>query len=162
MVPCWYECLCPTAINHYCSRLIREFIGMTGDAAAAEAALEAPKSDPKHENDKKCPNPQKKCSECGGKDGPICTSGSEANCACEPSKCPTGEKQPKCADPKCKGNDDDKCTVENKDCECKPDEKDECPKDEDILTCEECGGKKGEPEGPYGLFKCKGVSGNSI
>ena len=122
-------------------------IGLLGDAEAAESALESPDSDPEHEDDSKCPKPKGKCSDCGGKDEMICTTGPDANCACEEGPS-CGDKKLDCSDDKCKGGDDDKCTTDdNKGCECNPDEK--CP-NANYLPCTECGGA-----GDDG--KCKGV-----
>lgn len=92
-------------------------IGFTGEAAVAESALEAPTNAEDHPDDKRCPDPESKCSDCLALNG-MCTTGEAAGCSCEEESCPTGDKQPKCSDPKCEGNDDKKCTNENKGCEC--------------------------------------------
>lgn len=72
-----------------------------GDTAAAETILEPP-SPPEdgHEDDPKCPNPESKCSDCTGV-GSMCTTGSNAGCACKDKACPTTNS--KCSD--CNGKD---------------------------------------------------------
>ena len=76
-----------------------------------------------------------------------CTSGKDTDCDC---KCPTGDKQPKCEDSQCKGNDDNICTV-GSDCPCTP--KPKCPEEEsETLDCSECGGGDGGDD-----QKCLGV-----
>ncbi|MCJ1280191.1 hypothetical protein MMC21_008018 [Puttea exsequens] len=123
--------------------------GLIGDVTAAEAALEAPDTDPDHPDDSKCPDPKDKCSDCGGGDGQICTTGPSANCACDTQTCPTGDQEPQCSDPQCKGEDDNKCTVDQKGCACTP--KEECLTGLDTPVCDQCGGA--DQNG-----KCKGVS----
>ena len=115
----------------------------------AESALEAPKEAETHEDDKKCPNPESKCSDCHAVGG-MCTTGDGAGCGCQDDdKCPTGDQQPKCSDQNCQGNKENKCTKDHKDCECKKDEKEECPDGEDTPFCNDCGG--------IDAGKCKGV-----
>ncbi|KAL9107869.1 MAG: hypothetical protein Q9227_007287 [Pyrenula ochraceoflavens] len=96
-----------------------------GDAALAESILEAPEDADGHEDDSKCPE-KEKCSDCGGH-GNMCTTGSNAGCACDQDECP--DPKPSCSDDKCKGNDENVCTNENAGCPCDstcPDEKPQC------------------------------------
>ena len=59
---------------------------------------------------KQCPTvPEKKCSECGGKNH-WCQEGPEAGCMCN-EDCPTGDERPSCFADDCKGEDQKKCTV---------------------------------------------------
>ncbi|KAG8530662.1 uncharacterized protein KY384_004017 [Bacidia gigantensis] len=141
------------------------FLADFSGAAAAAAALKPPDSAENHEDDKQCPDPEHKCSECDGKLD-ICTSGKDSGCACKPADCPADEAddQPKCSDPACNGKDDKCTTGDHTDCNCK---KDECPADghddqpkcsddtckdllKDPLFCTDCGGY--DDQG-----KCKGV-----
>ncbi|KAL9617309.1 MAG: hypothetical protein Q9160_007889 [Pyrenula sp. 1 TL-2023] len=120
-----------------------------GAAGAALTGEGLPEPDGAEEDDKGCSKPEKKCSDCGGKNAiGLCSSGSEANCPCDDDeKCPTGDDQPKCKDTDCAGNDSHKCTQgPHKDCDCKPDDK--CP---DFVTCDNCGGNDSNG-------KCKGIS----
>ncbi|KAL9622245.1 MAG: hypothetical protein Q9160_003428 [Pyrenula sp. 1 TL-2023] len=128
-----------------------------GDAAVVEAAIEAPEAPEGHKDDKTCPNPEHKCSDCGGvasvcvtKDGGCrcnngkCTIEDVKNCDCEES-CPKGDQQPTCDSDDCKGVDG-KCTIKNKGCECK----DSCPDHEMTPFCDDCGGNNNK--------KCKGIA----
>lgn len=64
--------------------------------------------------------------------------------------CPEGDDQPSCSAEDCQGEEGEKCTVgQHVDCACKKDQE-ECPEEEDILGCHECGGANEEG-------KCKGV-----
>lgn len=120
--------------------------GFTGDAAAAQGALVPPPTSDGHTDDPGCPSSKSKCSDCSGSGG-MCTTGSNSGCACDDS-CPTRDQQPKCSDDNCKGDDQDKCTVNNKGCQCTSD--DTCPEDLDTLFCDDCGGSNDDE-------KCKGV-----
>ena len=53
-----------------------------------------------------------------------------------------------CGDEKCKGGTDNKCTIDNHGCDCKPSP--DCPMYENTPFCDDCGGSV---DG-----KCKGVS----
>lgn len=74
--------------------------GQVGDAAVAEAALKAPETPKDHWDDRTCPNPVHKRSDCGGK-GEVCMT-KDSGCRCQEQSCP----KPKltCDDTKCKGN----------------------------------------------------------
>jgi hypothetical protein len=90
-----------------------------------------------HPDDTSCPNPKSKCKDCGGNNG-VCVS-PNGGCACDNMEETCPEEKPKCSADTCKGDKDNKCTVENKGCDCEaaatcPDEKDQ------ILTCDKCGG----------------------
>jgi hypothetical protein len=72
-----------------------------GDAAIAEAVLEAPKTaEGNHEDDVTCPNPKSKCSDCGGMAG-MCATGTAIGCACDSLACPVD--LPSCDDAACAG-----------------------------------------------------------
>ncbi|KAI9682232.1 MAG: hypothetical protein M1817_000286 [Caeruleum heppii] len=109
--------------------------GYVGDAAIAEAVLEAPKeAGEDHQDDKSCPTPQKACSDCGGKEG-MCTTGDATGCVCEEKGCP--ESPPPC-DEACAAKDG-KCTAgDNNGCDCNA----ECPAKDQMPQCvdEDCKG----------------------
>ncbi|KAG4435126.1 hypothetical protein IFR05_009391 [Cadophora sp. M221] len=107
---------------------------LVGDAIAGEV-IEPPTTEPNHPNDPTCPNPAQKCSDCTGIAG-ICTTGAVPGCTCEEAACPTSK--PKCSDENCAGNDQNKCTKNDVNCDCTPDEA--CPDDVDTLECSACGG----------------------
>jgi len=117
------------------------------DAAVAEAELRIPESDPGHEDDTKCLSPKQKCSDCGRK-LEMCTTGVGTRCACESTSCPTGNQQPKCSDPKCKGGKDKNYSADDQGCDCT---EEKCPSGKDTLFCDDCGGADQNN-------KCKGVS----
>lgn len=128
-------------------KIIEHLLGYLGEAAVAEEALETPESD---ENDGGCPSTKQSCFSCLGILN-MCTVGPSSGCVCDSDSCPTGDQQPECSDPKCKGGDDKKCSADNKGCACVVEEKEECPKGFNTLMCHECGGATDDK-------KCKGVS----
>jgi len=87
-----------------------------------------------------------KCSDCGGNEG-WCQSGDSVGCPCQ-EECKE-DAQPTCSDESCKGDDSSKCTQgPEQGCDCATD--DECPADEELLPCSECGGQDSEQ-------KCNGL-----
>lgn len=77
-------------------------LGVVGDAAVAEAVLEAPKTaEGNHEDDTTCPEPKSKCPDCAGMAG-MCTTGTAVGCGCDNPTCPA--ELPSCGDATCAGS----------------------------------------------------------
>ena len=132
--------------------------------------IPAPQNAKGHDDDKNCPNPKDKCSDCGGSTQ-MCTTGANTGCkyqqqngnlklcssnahigACEEATCPASgsQEEPVCTDSSCAGNEG-KCTSgDHKNCDCK---ELECPDLKKVIfICDnDCGGK--DENG-----KCLGVS----
>jgi len=109
-------------------------------------------------NSKNCPKTEElPCTLCAGANK-VCTK-AFAGCPCEEDKCPSRDQKPKCDDDKCKGDQHNKCTADNKGCDCNRD----CPEAvEDWPFCDECGGRETVLPIPIRLLtnegKCNGVS----
>lgn len=110
-----------------------------------------------HPDDARCPTPKTKCADCGGANG-ICTS-PNGGCACDDSPqetCP--QEKPACEAELCKGDENNKCTVENQGCDCQPPEP-SCPDPTEALFCPDCGGEESDTSKCRdGEPCCKGVS----
>ncbi|KAL9625165.1 MAG: hypothetical protein Q9160_000566 [Pyrenula sp. 1 TL-2023] len=124
-----------------CQRLMRLFIGFVGDAAVAQAGLNAPEAFEDHPDDSTCPSPKERCAECHAIGG-MCSSGTGTGCGCDDS-CPNGDNKPKCSDTDCQGGEDNHCTKNNVHCECTPDPTKNCPDVLDTPFCKDCGGGAG-------------------
>jgi hypothetical protein len=113
--------------------------GVAGAVGDEAAILTPPDEAGGHPDDSQCPNAKPTCSDCGGINS-ICILPS-AGCTCEDSKpetCP--QQKPNCDAETCKGDENNKCTVENKGCGCVQ-AGPTCPDATEAMFCSQCGGE---------------------